>query len=136
MQPEHAPQGKLMQPASDRYARQVILPEIGAAGQERIGQARVLVIGAGGLGCAVLQYLSAAGCGHLTIVDHDRVAESNLHRQPLYRMSDVGAYKAAVARSTLLQLNPTIQIESVVDRLTPANAAGWIAAADIVVDAA
>src|SRR5882757_8489740 len=114
----------------------MILPEIGTTGQERIGQAHVLVIGAGGLGCAVLQYLSAAGCGHLTIIDHDRVEESNLHRQPLYRMSDVGAYKAEVARSTLLQLNPTIRIESVVARLTPANATDWTMAADIVVDAA
>jgi molybdopterin/thiamine biosynthesis adenylyltransferase len=75
---------------SDRYARQSILPEVGAEGQARLGAATVVVVGAGGLGCAVLQYLTAAGVGRLMIVDHDRVEESNLHRQPLYRMTDLG----------------------------------------------
>ena len=68
---------------SERYARQAILPEVGIAGQARLAAANVLVVGAGGLGCAVLAYLTAAGVGRLTIVDPDRVEESNLHRQPL-----------------------------------------------------
>ena len=68
---------------SDRYARQSVLPEVGTDGQARLGSATVLIVGAGGLGCAVLQYLTAAGVGRLVIVDHDLVEESNLHRQPL-----------------------------------------------------
>ena len=80
---------------TERYARQTVLPEVGAAGQARLAGATVLVVGAGGLGCAVLSYLAAAGVGQLVIVDHDRVEESNLHRQPLYRMSDLGRPKVA-----------------------------------------
>ena len=75
---------------TNRYARQAVLPEIGAAGQARLAAASVLVVGAGGLGCPVLQYLAGAGVGRLTIVDHDTVEETNLHRQPLYGMSDIG----------------------------------------------
>jgi sulfur-carrier protein adenylyltransferase/sulfurtransferase len=121
---------------SDRYSRQTILPEVAAAGQARLHDARVLVIGAGGLGCAVLQYLCAAGVGRLVIVDPDRVEESNLHRQPTYRMSDMGLLKVQAARLGLLELNPEIQIEAVSERLGPANAAQLVGAADLIVDAA
>lgn len=119
-----------------RYARQVVLPEVGEAGQARIGAASVLVVGAGGLGCAVLPYLCAGGVGRITIVDHDQVEESNLHRQPLYRVCDVGQPKAEVARASLLALNPLTRVDAVPERLTPANAAKLVADADIVVDAA
>lgn len=121
---------------SDRYSRQMILPEVGTAGQARLRDARVLVIGAGGLGCAVLQYLCAAGVGRLVIVDHDRVEVSNLHRQPIYRMGEVGLPKAQAARTALLAANPEIQIDAVSERLTPANASSLVAAADLIVDAA
>jgi sulfur-carrier protein adenylyltransferase/sulfurtransferase len=121
---------------SDRYSRQTILPEIGAEGQARLRAARVLVIGAGGLGSAVLQYLCAAGIGHLAIVDHDRVEESNLHRQPIYRMSDVGSLKAQAARDALLGANPEVRIEAICERLTPANAQRLVAGVEVVVDAA
>lgn len=121
---------------SDRYSRQIMLPEMGNSGQARLRAAAVLVVGAGGLGCAVLQYLCAAGVGRLTIVDHDRVAESNLHRQPLYRMGDLGLSKARCARNALLDANPEAIIDAVDERLTPANAAPLVAAADVVVDAA
>jgi sulfur-carrier protein adenylyltransferase/sulfurtransferase len=121
---------------SDRYARQMILPEVGPAGQARLGAATVLVAGAGGLGCAVLQYLCAAGVGRLLIVDPDRVEESNLHRQPLYRMSDLGAPKARAAAAALGQLDPRVTVEAAVQRLTPANAPQWVSRADIIVDAA
>ena len=79
---------------TDRYARQTVLPEVGAAGQARLAAARVLVVGAGGLGSPVLATLAGAGVGQLNVLDHDRVEESNLHRQPLYRMTDLGRSKA------------------------------------------
>jgi sulfur-carrier protein adenylyltransferase/sulfurtransferase len=121
---------------SDRYSRQVVLPEVGAAGQARIQATSALVVGAGGLGCAVLQYLAAAGSGRLVLVDHDRVDESNLHRQPLYRMSDLGAHKVHAARAALLALNPGICIEALAERLTPENVSHLVGAADLVIDAA
>lgn len=121
---------------TERYARQMVLPEIGAEGQARLGAATVLVVGAGGLGCALLQYLCAAGVGHLIILDHDRVEESNLHRQPLYRMSDLGAPKASAAAAAMRQLNPQVRVQEALERLTPANAAGWVSRADVIIDAA
>ena len=121
---------------NDRYSRQTILPEIGAEGQARLRAARVLVIGAGGLGSAVLQYLCAAGIGRLAILDHDRVEESNLHRQPIYRMSDVGSLKAQAARDALLGANPEVRVEALCERLTPANVQRLVAGVDVVVDAA
>lgn len=121
---------------SDRYSRQTVLPEVGTAGQARLRGASVLMVGAGGLGSAVLQYLCAAGVGRLVIVDHDRVEESNLHRQPIYRMSDVGTLKAQAAREALLGANPEVRVEAVCGRLTPVNAARLVATVDLVVDAA
>ncbi len=121
---------------TDRYARQTVLGEVGAEGQARLARASVLVVGAGGLGCPVLQYLGGAGVGRLTIVDHDVVEETNLHRQPLYAMDDLGKPKAERARERLLRFNPGLAIEAVVARLTPQNAAGLVAKADVIVDAA
>lgn len=123
-------------PMTDRYSRQMVLPEVGSEGQARLATAAVLVAGAGGLGCAVLQYLCAAGIGRLLVVDHDRVDESNLHRQPLYRMSDLGEPKARAAAAAMRQLNPEVTVEDAVERLTPANAAEWVSRADVIVDAA
>ena len=121
---------------SERYARQTVLAEVGVAGQARLAAASVLVVGAGGLGCPVLQYLAGAGVGHLTIVDHDTVEETNLHRQPLYGMDDLGKAKAEAARDRLLRFNPGIAIDAVVARLTPQNAHDLVARADVIVDAA
>jgi molybdopterin/thiamine biosynthesis adenylyltransferase/rhodanese-related sulfurtransferase len=121
---------------TDRYSRQTILSEVGAVGQARLRGASVLIIGGGGLGSPVLQYLCAAGIGHLAVVDHDRVEESNLHRQPIYRMSDVGAFKAQAAREALLGANPEVRIDAICERLTPANVQRLVASADVVVDAA
>jgi len=121
---------------SGRYERQTVLAEVGEAGQARLGAASVLVVGAGGLGCAVLQYLVAAGVGQLVVVDHDTVDESNLHRQPLYRLSDLGQLKVHAARAALLQANPGVRIEALAERLTPANAHRLVAAADLAIDAA
>jgi molybdopterin/thiamine biosynthesis adenylyltransferase len=120
----------------DRYARQMLLPQVGAAGQARLAQAHVLVIGAGGLGCAVLPYLAAAGVGRLSLIDPDRVDESNLHRQPLYRMSDLGALKVEAAHAALSALNPHTSISTHAQRLTADNAPSLVAHADVIIDAA
>jgi molybdopterin/thiamine biosynthesis adenylyltransferase/rhodanese-related sulfurtransferase len=119
-----------------RYARQTVLAEVGAAGQARLAAASVLIVGAGGLGCPVLQYLAGAGVGRLTIVDHDRVEETNLHRQPLYGMGDIGVLKVEAARAALRHFNPNLAVDSVADRLTPQNVAPLVAGVDLVVDAA
>jgi sulfur-carrier protein adenylyltransferase/sulfurtransferase len=119
-----------------RYARQMVLPEVGPPGQAKLAAARVLVIGAGGLGSPVLTSLAGAGVGHLAIVDHDRVEESNLHRQPLYRMSDLGRPKAEAARDALLAANPTITVVARAARLGVADAPGLVADADLVLDCA
>ena len=121
---------------TDRYARQMVLPEVGPAGQARLAAARVLVVGAGGLGSPVLATLAGAGVGHLTILDHDRVEESNLHRQPLYRMADLGRLKAEAARDALLAANPSIAVDARPVRLGVGNAPGLVADADLVLDCA
>ena len=121
---------------SERYVRQIVLPEVGLAGQERLSRASVLVIGAGGLGCPVLQYLAGAGVGRIVVVDHDRVEETNLHRQPIYAMADIGKAKADAAAVALRRFNPQIRVEAVVARLTPQNVSPLVSAADVIVDAA
>ena len=121
---------------NDRYARQTVLGDVGPAGQARLAAASVLVVGAGGHGCPVLQYLAGAGVGRMIVVDHDVVEESNLHRQPLYGMPDIGKPKAEAARAALLRFNPGVAIEAKVERLTPQNVGGLIGDVDLVVDAA
>ena len=121
---------------NDRYSRQIRVPEVGTAGQERLRNASVLIIGAGGLGCAVLPYLCAAGIGRIVVVDHDRVEESNLHRQPLYRMDELGQRKVEAAKSALQKLNPDVLIDAVAERLTPSNVAELVKSVDLAVDAA
>ncbi|MBD0376693.1 MAG: HesA/MoeB/ThiF family protein [Flavisolibacter sp.] len=120
---------------NERYQRQVILQEFGEAGQQKLLEAKVLVIGAGGLGCPVLQYLAAAGVGVVCIADDDIVSLTNLHRQVLYSMSDIGKSKVERAAAILRQLNPDIEIIPYHLRLTNKNALDIIAAYDIVVDA-
>jgi len=119
---------------NSRYHRQIILPEIGTAGQEKISTSKVLVIGAGGLGCPVLQYLAAAGIGTLGIIDFDVVETSNLHRQVLYGESSVGKNKALAAKNRLQDLNPTITINAYPERLTTKNAISLFSGYDIIVD--
>jgi len=121
---------------SDRYARQEVLTEVGPKGQARLASSSVLIVGAGGLGCPVMQYLAGAGVGRITIVDYDVVEETNLHRQPIYVMSDIGKAKAQAARAALLRFNPCVETEAVVERLTPQNAPRLVRGVDLVVDAA
>lgn len=117
-----------------RYARQMILPEVGTAGQNQLAAARVLCVGAGGLGCPALLYLAGAGVGHIGIVDNDTVDESNLQRQVLYTMGDIGQPKAIAARDRLLAFNPKVQAAAHVARLTAANAREILSGYDIVID--
>lgn len=107
---------------SERYNRHIILPEIGNEGQTKLNQAKVLVVGAGGLGSPVLTYLAAAGIGNIGIVDDDIVSKSNLQRQILYQTSEIGELKAEKAQARLLGNNPTINIETYITRLISENA--------------
>jgi molybdopterin/thiamine biosynthesis adenylyltransferase/rhodanese-related sulfurtransferase len=117
-----------------RYIRQVTLGAFGVAGQERLLGAKVLVVGAGGLGCAALPYLAGAGIGTIGIVDDDRVAVHNLHRQVLYTMEDIGRNKAATAAQRLQQLNPDIRVQAFSERLTVTNTLDLFAGFDLVID--
>ncbi len=125
---------KLTQKELERYSRQLALSGFGIRGQEKLKGASVLVIGAGGLGCPVLLYLAAAGVGRIGIVDFDRVQESNLQRQILFTIADIGRNKAETAAERLLKLNPGITSQAYPVRLTPDNAADIISLYDIVVD--
>ncbi len=117
-----------------RYNRQIILPEIGLSGQQKLKAAKVLMVGAGGLGCPVLQYLVAAGVGGIGIVDDDLVDESNLHRQILYSSADVGKAKAIVAAEKLKTMNPFVQIKAYQERVKLENAEKLIADYDLIID--
>ena len=118
----------------ERYHRQLILPEFGPEGQKRLMEGKVLVIGAGGLGCPILQYLVAVGVGTVGVVDHDAVSASNLHRQILYTSHDVGKSKAEVAVAKLALLNPLIKLNAYPIQLDRSNALELIKAYDIVID--
>ena len=117
-----------------RYNRHIILPEFGMEAQEKLKRAKVLVIGAGGLGCPILQYLTAAGVGTLGIIDFDHVEESNLQRQVLFGLEDVGKLKAEVAAAKLARQNPFVKFEVHSFKLDRGNALDLLSKYDIVVD--
>ncbi len=119
-----------------RYARQMILPEVGAEGQARLSAARVQVVGAGGLAAPALPLLAGAGVGQLTIMDRDEVALSNLHRQTLFRQSDCGRLKAEVAAERCYALNDDCAVVAKKQALTSENAAILVAQADVILDCA
>lgn len=116
------------------YGRQMILPELGQAGQQNIMDATVAVIGAGGLGAPALLYLAGAGVGRVLIIDDDTVEPSNLHRQVIHSYSRVGASKADSAAQSMRELNPLITVDTAKVRLTDANAAELLADVDVLVD--
>ncbi|WP_448101268.1 molybdopterin-synthase adenylyltransferase MoeB [Luteibacter jiangsuensis] len=128
--------GVLDTDAAERYARQMLLPQVGEAGQAKLAAARVAVIGAGGLGAPALLYLAAAGVGHITLIDDDRVERSNLHRQVIHADARVGLGKAESARMTLAALNPRVRILPVPDRLCAENVEALLREHDIVIDGA
>ncbi|MGK2912496.1 MAG: HesA/MoeB/ThiF family protein [Sphingobium sp.] len=118
----------------DRYARHIVLKEIGGAGQVRLLSAHVVLVGAGGIGSPAIQYLAAAGVGTLRVIDDDTVALSNLQRQALYGMDDLGAPKAETARTAVARLNPDVHVIPILQRLNADNAAILLRDADVIID--
>ncbi len=118
----------------DRYARHIVLKEIGGEGQKSLLAAEVAVIGAGGIGAPVIQYLAAAGVGRLRLIDDDRVDLSNLQRQILFDSGQIGAAKAESASAAAIRLNPDVTAAPVIARLDSSNAGALLAGADVVVD--
>lgn len=118
----------------NRYARQMVLPEVGVLGQEKLANASVLCVGAGGLGCPALLYLVAAGVGRIGIIDDDVVDESNLQRQILFSTAMVGQPKALMAQQRLLELNPQVKVIAYAERLTDSNCEMLFMDYDIIVD--
>jgi len=117
-----------------RYSRQILLPQIDVAGQEKLLAARVLIAGLGGLGSPVALYLAAAGVGHLVLVDHDRVEVSNLQRQIAHTQATIGATKVDSAAATIRALNPDTRVEPIAARLESARLSELVSRVDVVVD--
>ena len=134
MKPLSEPGGPLSPAELRRYGRHLVIPEVGVAGQERLKAARVLLVGAGGLGSPLALYLAAAGVGRLGLVDFDTVDESNLQRQVLYGASDVGRPKLDAAVERLREINPHIRVKPHLVRLDSSNALDVIAGYQVVVD--
>lgn len=118
----------------ERFARHIVLPELGGAGQVALTRTHVVVIGCGGIGSPAIQYLAAAGIGRLTLVDSDVVDASNLQRQTIFAPDDIGKPKADVAADWVRRFDPAIAVSAVRDRIGKDNAAGVIAGADLVLD--
>lgn len=119
---------------STRYNRQIILPEVGESGQEKLKQAKILLVGLGGLGAAVLPYLAAAGIGEIGLIDDDVIEVSNLQRQVIYKTEAVGNSKVQEAKNRALELNPTLKINAIAERLNGKNALSLFEQYDIIVD--
>lgn len=118
----------------DLYARHIVLPQVGGAGQQKLLAAHVIVIGAGGIGCPVLQYLAAAGVGKLTIIDDDKVSLSNLQRQILYTPDIIGEAKVDAAARAIKALNPEVEINAIRRKVTADSVAELIRDADVIID--
>lgn len=118
----------------DRYARHIVLREVGGAGQMRLLAAHVVVIGAGGIGSPALHYLAAAGIGRLTIIDDDRVDLSNLQRQTIFGTGDIGRLKVEAAAEAIARLNPDVVATPINQRISANNAASLLTGADVVLD--
>jgi adenylyltransferase/sulfurtransferase len=118
----------------DRYARHIVMPQVGGAGQLRLKAARIAVVGAGGIGAAAIPALAGAGVGQLTIIDGDRVDLSNLQRQPLYRTADIGSPKAELAAAFVAERNPHTGARGVAERVEAANCDRLLADHDLILD--
>lgn len=118
----------------ERYARHIVLREVGGEGQRRLLESRIAVIGAGGIGSPLIQYLAAAGIGSLRIIDDDRVSLANLQRQVLFGTADEGEEKVERAANAVARLNPDVRVETIAIRLNRANAEGLLGDVDVIVD--
>ena len=118
----------------ERYARQIVLPQVGGKGQWKLHDARVLIVGAGGLGSPILMYLAAAGVGTIEVIDDDRVDLSNLQRQIIHTTQRIGVKKVESARQAIADLNPEVRVIAYAERLTKANVMERLAQADIIVE--
>ena len=118
----------------ERYSRQIILKDVGPIGQEKVIKSKILVVGAGGLGCPVIDYLSRAGVGNIGVIDHDKVDISNIHRQSLYNSKDVGKFKVSVLKKKIKLINPQIKIKIFRDRIKKKNIEKILKNYDYIVD--
>ena len=118
----------------DRFSRQIILKNIGVTGQKKIISSKVLVVGAGGLGCPVIDYLTRSGIGEIGIVDHDKVNLSNLHRQTFYNFNDVGKYKVSIIKKKIKKINPEIKVKTSNTKLVKANLKKILSKYDLIVE--
>ena len=118
----------------ERYTRQIVLKNVGPSGQKKIIKSRVLVVGAGGLGCPVIDYLSRAGVGNIGIIDHDKVNISNIHRQSLYNSKDIGKFKVSVLKKKIKLINPQVKIKTFKERIEKKNIKKIFKDYDFIVD--
>ena len=118
----------------EKYSRQIVLKNVGTIGQKKILNSNVLIVGAGGLGCPIIDYLSRAGVGKIGVVDYDRVDISNIHRQSVYTSKDVGKYKVEVLKKKLIDINPDVKIKIYKSKITNKNAYKILNQFDIIVD--
>ena len=118
----------------ERYSRQIILKDIGILGQKLISKAKILVVGAGGLGCPIAEYLSRAGIGTLGIVDFDKVQLSNIHRQSMYNTKDIGKFKVDVVQKKIKLINPLVKIKKIRKKINEKNIKNILSKFDIIVD--
>ena len=118
----------------ERYSRQIILKDVGPIGQKKIMNSKVLVVGAGGLGCPVIDYLSRAGVGNIGIVDNDKVSISNIHRQSLYNSKDVGEFKVNSVKEKIKLINPQVKIKTFKERISKKNIEKIFKSYDFIVD--
>ena len=118
----------------ERYSRQIIIKDIGISGQKKIKKSKVLIVGLGGLGCPVAEYLCRAGVGTIGLIDHDKIDLSNIHRQSMFTTNDIGKYKVKVVNDRVKKINPNIKIKSFKKKLNQSNIENLIKYFDIIVD--
>ena len=118
----------------ERYSRQIVLKDVGPLGQKKIIKSKVLVVGAGGLGCPVIDYLSRAGVGNIGVIDHDKVNTSNIHRQSLYNSRDIGKFKVSVLKKKVKLVNPQVKIKTYKEKIEKKNIEKIFKGYDFIVD--